>query len=392
MTDTIAAYLGARIFDGRRFHDDCALLVRGTAMAGVVPAVEVPPAAQIRHFAGGTLAPGYVDLQVNGGGGVMFNDAPSVQTLRTMAEAHARIGATAILPTLITDTPDRTRAAIDAVEGAVRAGIAGILGLHLEGPHLSLARKGAHDPGLIRPMTAADLELLIAAAGRLPALMVTLAPESVSLDQIRMLARSGVTVSLGHTDASFATCREATEAGVSCVTHLFNAMSQLQNREPGLVGAALSLGTLSAGLIADAVHVHPQAMATALRAKQGPGALYLVSDAMATAGSDIAGFYLNGRWIARCDNRLTLADGTLAGAHLDLTTAIRNLVDLAGAAPEQAFAMATSVPATLIGQAPAYGHLAAGARADFVHLSRDQTLSQVWQNGEALNPDMAPIR
>ena len=155
------------------------------------------------NIAGGTLAPGFVDLQVNGGGGVMFNDAPTVGTLKTIAKAHARLGATSILPTLITDSPDQVKAAVAAVEAAISDRVSGIVGLHLEGPHLSLGRKGAHDPSLIRPMAPSDVAFLLHAADRLPFLKVTIAPESVSSQQIKRLSDAGILVSLGHSDAGY---------------------------------------------------------------------------------------------------------------------------------------------------------------------------------------------
>ncbi|MCI2397773.1 N-acetylglucosamine-6-phosphate deacetylase [Aliiroseovarius subalbicans] len=381
MTNTAQAFVGADIFDGTALHTNRALVLDGGKVAGVLPLGDIPETAARVAIDGGTLAPGFVDIQVNGGGGILFNDAPSLDTLRAMAKAHARLGATSILPTLITDTPAHVRAAVEAVEQAVAEGVAGIAGLHLEGPHLSLARKGAHDPALIRPMEDADLAFLLEAVRRLPVLKVTVAPESVTPVQMRRLADAGVLLALGHSDASHADCVTAAENGVRCVTHLFNAMSQLTNREPGLVGAALDQAGLSAGLIADLIHVHPATLASALRAKRGPGRMYLVSDAMATAGSEITHFTLNGRRINRQDGRLTLEDGTLAGADLDLATAVRNVVRVTGLPLSQVLAMATSVPATLIGQQTSLGHLRPGARADLVHLDTTGALCGVWQGG-----------
>lgn len=377
----LRAYLASAIFDGSAMHRDAALLIQGSQSLGVVPRVDLPGDAAAQDLGGGIIAPGFVDLQVNGGGGVMLNSDQSVDALATMARAHARIGATSILPTLITDTPDHTAAAIEATIAAIAAGVPGVEGLHLEGPHLSQSRKGAHDPALIRPMQPADLDRLIAAAARLPVLKLTVAPENVTTDQMRALAAAGVLISLGHSDAPYADCVAAAGAGARCVTHLFNAMGQLGNREPGLVGAALDLGDLSVGLIADMIHVHPASIATALRAKKGPGQIFLVSDSMATAGSDIAGFTLNGRWIARDGDRLSLEDGTLAGAHLELATAIRNMVNVVGIPLSQALAMATSVPAGVIGRQAQLGHLRAGAVANFVQLTDDLYLAGSWQNG-----------
>ena len=282
----------------------------------------------------------------------MLNDDPSVATIRRMAEAHRSLGVARLLPTLITDTPDKT---VAAVEAAVRAAdVPGVAGLHLEGPHLSVARKGAHEARLIRRMEADDLSFLLAAAERLPVLMITVAPESVTVEQVATLARAGVLVSLGHSDADFDTCQRYFAAGARCATHLFNAMSQIGNRQPGLVGAALANGAVSAGLIADGVHVHPEVMRLAWLGKRAPGRIFLVSDAMAVAGTAMASFELGGRRINRADGQLRLEDGTLAGADLDLTTAVSVLVRRVGVAPEDALAAVTRVPAELCGLGP-YG-------------------------------------
>ncbi len=383
MNSQCTALTGAAILWKGQLVYNKALLLADEKIAGLVARTDIPTDAVAHSLDGGILAPGFVDLQVNGGGGVMFNDAPTVATLQTMSQAHARIGATTILPTLITDTPEIVSCAIDAVEAAIAQGVAGIAGLHLEGPHLCPDRKGAHDGALIRKMNDADLDLLLRAASRLPVLKVTLAPESVTLDQIRQLAASGILVSLGHTNADYATCAAAAQAGARCVTHLFNAQSQMGNREPGTVGAALALGALSAGIIADGVHVHPASMLNALRAKSGPGEVFLVSDAMATAGSDILTFLLNGREIRRTKNRLTLADGTLAGAHLELADAVRFIINHCHDPLERALARATSLPAAVIGQAQG-GQLLPGTAANIVHLSDTIELQTVWQNGSVI--------
>lgn len=376
------AFLGADIFDGTQRWTDHALIVNGTRVEGIVPATAIGDALVERHD-GGVLCPGFVDLQVNGGGGVLFNDDQSVAALRVIANAQATLGATSILPTLITDTPDRTERAIDAVAGAVSEGVDGIIGLHLEGPHLSVARKGAHDARLIRPMGDRDLSVLLSAAQRLPVLKITVAPETVTPDQIAILHCAGILVSLGHSDASFAVCEAAVAAGARCVTHLFNAMSQLTNREPGLVGAALTLGGLSTGLIADGVHVHPASVRAAMAAKQGPGQIFLVSDAMAVAGSDLTEFTLNGRRVIRSGNRMALEDGTLAGADLDLLTAVRNMEAWGATSADEALAMATSRPAELCSNGTDIGHLKAGAKADFLHLlSGQNACAAIWRSGQ----------
>ena len=377
-------YTGADIFDGQQMHVGCGLLVLDGRVVEIFPLDALGNVDQARALDGGVIAPGLVDLQVNGGGGVMFNDDPSVDCLTVMAKAHAALGATSILPTLITDTPDKTRAAIAAVQAAIAQGVAGIAGLHLEGPHLAQSRCGAHDPALIRAMDDTDLAELCDAARHLPVLLVTLAPESVTESQIAHLAAAGAIVSLGHTDAGFLACGRAANSGATCVTHLFNAMRPLGSREPGTVGAALRLGALSAGLIGDLIHVHPETIALALAAKQRPGRIFLVSDAMATAGSDISEFMLNGRCILRRDGRLTLQDGTLAGADLDLPTAMRNLTGI-GVGVNQALAMASSVPAGVIGRSGDLGHLGKGRKADFVHLDAALTLRNVWRGGQLVD-------
>ena len=381
MSDGQKAYTGAAVFDGQGILPDHALLVDNDVVTGVVPLADIPETAEKKILDGGFLVPGFVDLQVNGGGGVMFNDRPDVETLKIMASAHAALGTTAFLPTLITDTPAHTEAAINAVHGAIRAKVDGIAGLHLEGPHLSIARKGAHDPALIRPMEERDLDILTKAAEALPVLMVTLAPESVTVQQVRTLANSGAIVSLGHSDADYETCMAYIDAGAKCVTHLFNAMSQMQGRAPGLVGAALQSGTVSTGLIADGIHVKPAMMDLALRAKMGPGHVFLVTDSMAPAGTDITGFDLNGRRIERRDGRLTLVDGTLAGADLEMAAAVGLLVDKLGVAGDRALAMATSLPAGLAGLAGRHGTLEAGREANFVHLDEEFGLRGVWTHG-----------
>ena len=357
MTARDAALTGADIYDGETLQSGMALLVRADKSVAVVGPDTLPKDCDIRQLQTGTIMPGFVDLQVNGGGGVMFNDAQTIETLNTMSRAHATTGTVALLPTLITDTAERTRVAIDAVVQAIDEKVPGIIGIHLEGPHLSVARKGAHDPSLIRAMTDADMAVFLDAADRLANVMLTVAPENVSDDQIAQLTQAGVVVSLGHTDACFDRCMSAFDAGARCATHLFNAMSQLGSREPGLVGAALTHPQVYAGLIADAIHVHPATIRTALAAKQGPGQIFLVTDAMATGGCDIQSFTLNGREVRRNAGRLTLEDGTLAGADLNFGQALSVLVNQAGAGKEQAIAMATSVPAELLRDDMGFGRL-----------------------------------
>jgi N-acetylglucosamine-6-phosphate deacetylase len=376
MTRTILR--GAMVFDGVRFHEATSVVLCGDRIDALVPEGDAP-VGTVLDLTGCTLAPGFVDLQVNGGGGRMLDAATDVAAIRTICAAHARLGATSILPTLITTTVAGMDRAIEAAVAAVGL-VPGCLGLHLEGPHLDPVRCGAHDPRLIRPMGPADLERLLDAARRLPVLMVTVAPESVSVAQITALSEAGVIVSLGHSNCTAAVARQDIQAGAGCATHLFNAMSPLTSREPGLVGAVLD-GAIPAGLIADGHHVAPEVMRIALAARQD--GLFLVSDAMAVAGTDDAGCRIGDRPVHRNGGRLTLADGTLAGADMSLAQAVTVLVR-SGIPRERALAMATSVPAEVVGLGHSLGRIEPGRSADLVLLGPDGELKQVWQAGRTL--------
>jgi N-acetylglucosamine-6-phosphate deacetylase len=383
MSDLLAIS-GASIFDGEQWHDDAALLVEFGYISGIVAVSDAPAQCEHIKLDGGMLVPGFIDLQVNGGGGVLFNNAPTAEAIGTICASHAQFGTTALLPTLITDTVDVTEAAIAAGVAAYEQRIPGFLGLHLEGPHLSLARKGTHDPALIRPMESADLNRLIRAAEALPTLLVTAAPESVAAGQISALAEAGVIVSIGHSDASYDEAKAAFDAGATMATHLFNAMSQLGNRDPGVVGAVLDSPDVFAGLIADGIHVHKASIGVALRARRAAGRVFLVTDAMSQTGTDIASILLNGRIITRADGALRLADGTLAGADLDMIDAVNFIIDEIGLDISEALRMAALYPAEAIGKAETHGHLRPGATGSFVHLSADRKVRSTWIDGECV--------
>jgi N-acetylglucosamine-6-phosphate deacetylase len=374
------AVTARRIFDGKRMHADAALVVEGEMVRAIMSQADLPAGMPRSGTPVALIAPGFIDLQVNGGGGALFNNDPTETGIRAICEAHARYGTTALMVTFITDRPELKRVAIAAGEQAYTHGSAGYLGLHLEGPHLSVARKGTHDPALIRPMTEADLTYLEGVAGSFGLAMITVAPESVTAEQVTRLVAAGYRVSLGHTDTPCADVTPYVEAGASMVTHLFNAMSQLGNREPGLVGAALASPALHCGLIADGFHVDPVSMRVALAAKQGPAHIFLVTDAMSTIGSDETSFDLNGRTVYRRDGRLTLADGTLAGADIDMLSCIRFIHERLGFTIDEALRMATVYPAEAIGAADR-GTLEPGKRADFVLLDEDLDLASTWIGG-----------
>lgn len=377
---TTQSIYGAPIFDGETWHEGKALLVADGVVTGIVDLANTPADIERIELAGGMLVPGFIDLQVNGAGGVLFNEDRTAKGLERLCAANFQFGTTALLPTLVTDTRQVTREALDTGIAAHATGVKGFAGLHIEGPHLSVERKGAHNPDYIRPMDEADLAALLDARGKMPALLTTVAVESVAPDQIARLAAGGVTVSLGHSDTGHAGAVGAFKAGASMVTHLFNAMSQLGNREPGLVGAALSQGVW-AGLIADGIHVDPASVGVALRAKTGPGRIFLVTDAMSPMGTDMDGFTLNGRQIVRVDGALRLADGTLAGADLTMIEAVHYMYRTVGLPLDEVLRMASLYPAQAIG-AKSMGHLGVGAAASMVHLSDGLEVEGVWVEGE----------
>ena len=358
-----------RIFDGFRWHENAALIVEEGRVAGISPSDE-------GQWLEGAIVPGLIDLQVNGGGGVLFNNDPSPAGIAQICHAHAGFGTTAVMVTLITDSAEVTARAISA--GEASRDQAGFLGLHLEGPHLALSRKGTHDPALIRPMSAEDLAVITGAAARLPHLISTIAPEAVSQEQVAALAAAGAVVSLGHSDTDSATALAYMGAGAQMATHLYNAMSQLGHRSPGLVGAALACDEIWAGLIADGFHVDDIAMKVALAAKEK---IFLVSDTMSTIGTDLTGFTLNGRQIYRAGGRLTLADGTLAGADIALIDALRYVVTKLGLPLERGLNLASLHPARAMGIKDR-GHLQIGARADFFTLSPELTAMKTWIAGQ----------
>ncbi len=370
---------GARLFDGEGFLDDCALIVEGEAIVGITPHAERPRGGTSRDLGGGILAPGFIDWQVNGGGGALFNESPTVAGIRAIVEAHRKFGTTAMLPTVITDAPETLAAALEAAKAASRE-LPGALGIHVEGPFIDPRRKGAHPPEWIRPMRESDAASLIAA--RSGVMVVTLAPASVSNERIAQLAKSGIVVSLGHSDATTEEAREVFDAGATAVTHLFNAMSQLGHRAPGLVGAALTDPRVICGFIADGYHVHEAAARVAIKTT-GVSGIALVSDAMPPAAGGPKIYELNGRRVTQEGLKLTLDDGTLAGAAITMLDAIRYVHQTLGLDLVDALTMATATPARLLKIENKFGRLKQGFRADLVHLGDDLSLKGVWVGGVA---------
>jgi N-acetylglucosamine-6-phosphate deacetylase len=378
----VKALIAPAVFDGTALLGPRAVLVQDGLVADVVRITDLPAGVQTSQLQHGhILAPGFVDLQVNGGGGVMFNDGPDVGTLQVIAEAHAKLGTTSILPTLISSDRPTRLAAIAAARAAITQGIPGIAGLHLEGPFLAMARRGIHPAAAITLPTKADIADL--AAPFEGPMLLTLAPEMVSPAVIAAWVAAGRFVFAGHTDADFDQAKAGFDAGIVGTTHLFNAMSQLGSRTPGMVGAAMMRGV--AGIIVDLLHVHPASVALAWRC-MGPERLFLVSDAMATVGSSRDAFMLGGKSIRLVDGRLADADGTLAGAHLSMADAVRLAVSV-GIPLADALRMATRTPADAVGLFDR-GRIAHGSRADFVELDTELRVRRVWRGGGA--PEYAP--
>ena len=377
------ALLNGRVLREQALVEGQCVLLEGGRILDIVPHGHPAcrGATQI-DLRGNMLLPGFIDSQVNGGGGVLFNDSPTVETIRQIGRAHRHFGTTGFMPTLISADLDVVARAIAATRAAIEAGVPGVLGIHIEGPFLNVERKGVHDPAKLRELDSSAVGLLTSLGiGRT---LVTLAPEMTKPQIIRKLTAAGVIVSAGHTNATYAEVVAALQHGLTGFTHLFNAMSQPGAREPGMVGAALDSATAAAGIIVDGVHVHPAAIRLAFAAL-GPARLLLVSDAMPTVGDAGAdGFLLNGQRIRLAAGRLTDAAGTLAGAHLSMAEAVRNAVQRVGLPRTAALRMATATPAHWLGLADR-GRIVPGARADLVALDADLRVVAVWQEGAPLD-------
>ncbi|ACA15057.1 N-acetylglucosamine-6-phosphate deacetylase [Methylobacterium sp. 4-46] len=375
------ALAAPRVFDGEAELGPRTLVIRDGRIEDL--AAEPPPGLPCTILPPGTiLAPGFVDLQVNGGGGALLNDAPTPGTLARIAAAHRRGGTTSLLPTLISDHRPVIRAAVAAVAEAIAAGMPGILGIHLEGPFLSPRRPGIHDPARLAAFAPGDVDLLTGLGAR-GVTLVTLAPEVAPPGTVAALVARGARVSAGHTADDGTAFRRALAEGLTGATHLFNAMSQLTAREEGAVGVALVDDRVFAGIIADGHHVGDTALVLALRLK-GPGRLMLVTDAMPPVGDPRpeAGFTLFGRAIACRGDRLTGPDGTLAGSALTMAGAVRHMVRRGGASLAEALTMASLTPARWIGRDDRIGRIAPGLAADLVVLDRDLVVWGTCVRGE----------
>jgi N-acetylglucosamine-6-phosphate deacetylase len=368
------AILPSRILTPAGFEAHRCVLVENGIISAILPAAECPPDVE-RIEADGDLLPGFIDLQVNGGGGVLFNDQPTVEGIAAIGEAHRRFGTTGFFPTLISDDLDVVARAIAAVDAAIEQRVPGVLGIHIEGPFLNPDKKGIHDATKFRTLDDDAIELL--SSLRNDRTLVTLAPERAPPGAIRELAGRGVVVAAGHTNASYEETRQGLDDGVSGFTHLYNAMTQLGSRAPGAVGAALEHRAAWCGLIVDGHHVHPAALRIALAAK-GAERLALVTDAMPTVGSDANEFWLGETRILVENGRCTGPDGMLAGSHLDMAQAVRNAGEMMGVDFETAVRMASEVPAAAMGLSSVTGSIRPGLRADFVLMDATKQVVRTW--------------
>ena len=368
------ALLPTRVLTPAGFEADRCLVVDGGIISAIVPATDCPNGVE-RLDVEGDLLPGFIDLQVNGGGGVLFNDHPTVEGIAAIGEAHRRFGTTGFFPTLISDELEVVARAISAVDAAIERGVPGVLGIHIEGPFLNPDKKGIHDATKFRTLDDAAIDLLSSLKrGRT---LVTLAPERAPAGAIRELAARGVVVAAGHTNASYEETRTGLDEGVSGFTHVYNAMTQLGSRAPGAVGAALEDRTAWCGLIVDGYHVHPAALRVALAAK-GAERLPLVTDAMPTVGSETKEFWLGNTHIVAENGRCTGPDGTLAGSDLDMAGAVRNAEDMMGVDFETAVRMASEVPAAAMGLSAVTGSIRLGLRADLVLMDGAKQVVRTW--------------
>jgi N-acetylglucosamine-6-phosphate deacetylase len=375
------ALLNGRVLQGDALAEGQCVLLDGARIAAILDADDPRCRdAQRYDLGGGLLLPGFIDSQVNGGGGVLFNDEPSVDAIRTIGAAHRRFGTTGFLPTLISADLDVVARAIAAVRGAIQAGVPGVLGLHIEGPYLNVARKGVHDPAKLRELDASALGLLTSLReGRT---LVTLAPEMTTPQIIAKLVAAGVVVSAGHTNATYAEIQPALRHGLTGFTHLFNAMSQLTGREPGAVGAALSDPNSWCGIIVDGVHTDPVVLRIALKCKPHERFM-LVTDAMPSVGTHNGSFELQGRRITVKGYVCVDEDGTLAGSNIDMASSVRNAMSMLGLSLSAAVRMASQWPAEFLGVGQTCGRIAPGYRANLVLADEQLNVRETWIDGQS---------
>lgn len=376
-----------RIFTGDAIIDGYRLVINDEKIADIPPAdAPIPANATLVNLNGALVAPGLIDIQVNGGGGCLFNESPTVETIRQIGAAHSRFGTTGFLPTLISDELDIVEQAIAAVDAAISEDTPGVLGIHLEGPFLNIDRKGVHDDRKFRQLEHKHIDLLSSLENGKT--ILTLAPENAAPDLIAELTARGVIVFVGHSNASYLETRKAIDSGAIGFTHLFNAMSQMTGREPGVVGAALEDQKSWCGIIVDGRHVSPVTLRVAMKSKPIEK-FVLVTDAMPTVGSDEATFLLQNRKVKVENGVCVSQDGTLAGSNLDMAKAVRNTMELLGLDLPSALSLASCNPAQLLGMDEMIGRVSPGFRADLVSFNDQMEVTSTWIGGRCVAADTA---
>ncbi|QAY75551.1 N-acetylglucosamine-6-phosphate deacetylase [Sphingosinicella sp. BN140058] len=372
------ALTNGRVLLDDGFRTDKAVIIEGESISAIVDAGDIPSGLERRDLDNALLLPGFIDTQVNGGGGVLFNDVPTPDGIAAIGRAHRRFGTTGFMPTLISDDLDQVARSIAAVDAAIAAKSPGVLGVHIEGPFLNVERKGIHAADHIRRADAEGLAVL-KRPGR-GVRMVTLAPEMVAAEGIKDLARAGLLVCAGHTNATYAIMTEALEQGLRGFTHLFNAMSPLGSREPGTVGAALADDRSWCGIIVDGAHVAPVVLQLALRCSRMERFM-LVTDAMPTVGAETKSFELQGKTINVLNGVCVDDKGTLAGSDLDMAAAVRNSVEMLDIDLADAVRMASRNPAEFLGLGDELGRIAPGYRASLAAADDDLQVIETWIDG-----------
>jgi N-acetylglucosamine-6-phosphate deacetylase len=368
------------LFDGDELHAGHALLVDGELIVEIVSENDLPGEVdKVVDLNGHLLAPGLIDLQVNGGGGILFNDAPGVDSLQKILAAHRPFGTTAMLPTLISDDAAIMQKGIAAVSAAINENVAGISGIHLEGPHLSPAFRGVHEADKIRALDDDAIEILTSLKSGVT--LLTVAPETLTASTIKRLCDAGLIVFGGHSAATYEETTAALSAGMTGFTHLFNAMTPLASRAPGMVGAALDDADSYFGIIADGYHVHPASLRIAIAAKTR-GKAVLVTDALPSVGSAIKSFEMGGQMISAEGGRCLTNDGTLAGSDIGLIEAVRNASDFGGVDRLEALRMASRYPAQAIGLQDSLGRAMPGFQASLIELDDGLNVVRNWIAGD----------
>ncbi|MES0869406.1 N-acetylglucosamine-6-phosphate deacetylase [Pseudovibrio sp. SCP19] len=355
-----------QLFDGQNLLTDTAVHLVNGKYAGLSPAGQLPTDATVKKLSG-LITPGFFDIQINGGGGVLYNTTPTPEGLAAIADAHRQFGTTALLPTVITDAPQVLEEAVEAMKDAY--GTHGIKGIHIEGPHISVERKGTHEASWVRPLNKRSLELVRDLRDRDIPVLVTIAPEGVAKGDVARLVEMGAVVSIGHTDAGAAQIKPVLEEGANLFTHLFNGMSQMVNREPGAVGTGIN-STAYCSLIVDGHHVADDMLRLAMRARPVKDHMIIISDAMPTVGGP-DNFDLYGHQVYLEDGKLINKAGSLAGAHVTMFESVVRMINTLECPAEEVLRMGLSNPAALMGLTQSVANLETADVEDLLLIAPD---------------------